>query len=71
MTKNTKKKGLFTDKDRQGLANGRGLDMGRLHTDKDKKQGLAEKKGLNIGSLLSEEDKKKGLFTDKDREGLM
>lgn len=56
-----KVKGLWTDKDRQGLAEKKGLNMGSLFSAEDKK-GLAEKKGLNIGSLLSEKDKKDGLL---------
>jgi len=50
----TKKKELWTDKDRQGLAEKKGLDMGSLLTNEDKKKGLGEKET--------------GLFTQKDKE---
>ena len=51
----TKKKELWTDKDRQGLFEKHGLDMGSLTTSKDKEHGLGVHKG-------------EGLFTKKDKE---
>ena len=56
MTKTTKK-GLFTEKDKQGLAEKKGIDMGSLFSEEDRKKGL----GL----------KDEHLFTKKDKEGLM
>lgn len=48
----TKKKELFTDKDRQGLAQARGLDLGTIMTKKDKDEGL----------LFTKKDKEEGLL---------
>jgi hypothetical protein len=56
MTK-TRNKGLLTDKDKQGLAEKKGLDMGSLLSEEDRRKGL----GL----------KDECLFTKKDKEGLM
>jgi hypothetical protein len=46
----TKKKELWTDADRNGLAEKKGLDMGTLFTAEDKK-------GFKLGSLHTEKDK--------------
>jgi hypothetical protein len=48
----TKKKELITDSDRKGLFEKRGLEMGRLMTDKDKKEGL----------LFTKKDRDEGLL---------
>lgn len=61
MMAKSKKKGLFTEKDKQGLADKKGLEMGTLFTEKDRQKGLADKKGLDMGRL----------HTDKDKEGLL
>jgi hypothetical protein len=47
-----KKKELWTDSDRKGLAEKKGLDMGRLMTDKDKSEGL----------LFTKKDREDGLL---------
>jgi hypothetical protein len=57
MTAKMKKKELFTDKDRAGLAEKQGIEMGSLLSNEDKQNGL----GLHKGE---------GLFTKKDKEGL-
>ena len=56
-----RKKGLFTEADKRGLAEKRGLEMGSLFTAEDKRKGLADRKGIEMGKLT----------TEKDHEGLL
>jgi hypothetical protein len=47
-----KKKELWTDKDRQGLAEKKGLNLGTIITEKDKREGM----------LFTKKDKAEGLL---------
>jgi hypothetical protein len=51
-TTKSKKKELWTDADRRGLAEKKGLNMGRLMSEKDRKEGL----------LFTKKDREEGLM---------